>query len=79
MCFRYSQAPKDHLLHPFTPVASALQPEAKTEERALCRVAEHKVIESSISALKEGHANWSDDLPHIIKVKGERGDTHIDR
>ncbi|XP_042211243.1 eukaryotic translation initiation factor 3 subunit A-like [Homarus americanus] len=45
-------------------------PKAKMEERALCRLAEHKGISTAISKLREQYPNWNEEVPLIIKGLG---------
>lgn len=58
-----------HFLYAHTPtMLFSSQPESKIEERALCRAVEHKAIKSAIADLQQAHADWSEDLPHLLKV-----------
>ncbi|KAK4324005.1 hypothetical protein Pmani_005338 [Petrolisthes manimaculis] len=47
-------------------------PEAKMEEKALCRLADHEELNSAIMDLRNQHANWEKEIPFLIKGLGIR-------
>ncbi|KAK3867205.1 hypothetical protein Pcinc_027322 [Petrolisthes cinctipes] len=47
-------------------------PEAKMEEKALCRLADHEGLNSAIMDLRNQHANWEKEIPFLIKGLGIR-------